>query len=260
MKSAEKFIQDVAREAGDAVLKRFGKDGIHYMKSEFRFDAVTKADLLSEKMIISRIKRAFPEHGIISEERGAVQEGTKYVWIIDPIDGTLNFASGIPMFGVMLCLVSDGDVKLSVIYLPAMKELYFAKAGKGAYLNGKKIRCSQRTKLHHSFGLGSTSVTQTRTELFLKRVFTAGAGGTYIQYGSFNSMSSNACFVAAGRRDWIVPLVGSLWDFAPAYLLLKESGCKVTDTEGRKWRLGVQGFVAANPRLHKQLLKLTKNM
>ena len=79
-------------------------------------------------------------------------------------------------------------------------------------------------------------------------------------YSSFGCMGVNACYVASGRRDWIVPLVGSIWDYAPAYLLLKESGCKVTDTSGKPWKFGVLEMVAANPAIHKQLLKLTKNI
>src|ERR1700690_2607989 len=99
--STDAFIKKIAREAGAAVLKRFGKDGVHYMKSANRFDVVTKADLLSDRMIVSAIKKHYPEHGIISEESGNVNEGAEYVWVVDPIDGTLNFSSGVPLFGVM---------------------------------------------------------------------------------------------------------------------------------------------------------------
>ena len=256
--STDAFIKKIAREAGAAVLKRFGKDSVHYMKSANRFDVVTKADLLSDRMIVSAIKKHYPEHGIISEESGNVNEGAEYVWVVDPIDGTLNFSSGVPLFGVMICLVRNGDVVLAVINLPAMKELFFAKVDRGAFLNGKRIHCSRVPTLEHTFGAGSASL-RTRTAALMKR-FIKYAVGRDMQMSSFGTMSANACYVAAGRRDWIIPLAGSIWDFAPAYLILKESGCKVTDTKGNPWKFGMLEMVAANPALHKQLLKLTKGI
>ena len=254
----EKFIQDTAKEAVVAVLKRFGKDGVHYMKSEHSWDVVTKADLISEKIIMSRIRKAYPDHGIISEESGNFNEGAEYVWIIDPIDGTLNFSRGVPLFGVMICLMHKGEVVLSVIDLPAAHELFFAKKGGGAYCNGKRIRCSQKRTLNQSFGAGSARL-DGRAAVFLEKLIRT-ARNQNIQYASFFSMAVNACYVACGRRDWAVPLAGMVWDFAPAYLILKESGCTVTDIQGKPWALHKSEMLAANPHLHKELLKLTKDI
>ncbi|OGG80590.1 hypothetical protein A3A39_01410 [Candidatus Kaiserbacteria bacterium RIFCSPLOWO2_01_FULL_54_13] len=253
----EKFIQSIAERAGEAVLKRLGKERVHYKKSENIGDVVTKADLLSERIIISAIRRRYPNHGIVSEESGSTKEGSEYLWIIDPIDGTLNFVSGVPMFGVMICLAHRGKVVLSAINLPATKELFFAKAGGGAYLNGKRIHCSRTRDLSHTFGMGGSSL-RARTARFLRNLLQAPQSG-HMMYGSFGG-PSNACYVAAGRRDWLVLLSGQIWDFAPEYLVLKESGCKVTGTKGEPWKLGMLEMVAANPTLHKQLLKLTRNV
>jgi len=254
----EKFIQTISKKASAVVLERFGKVGVKYMKSDQAWDCVTEADLMSERLIINAIQRSYPEHGIISEERGRINDTAEYVWIIDPIDGTLNFVSGVPMFGVMICLARRGKVILSTINLPATREFFFAQRGKGAYLNGKRIRCSKAKTLHHSFGVGSASL-RSRTAKFLRKLLAAGIEQN-IQLGSFGSIAPNACYVACGRRDWIVPLLGALHDFAPISLILKESGCKVTDTKGKPWKLGQLEMVAANPTLHKQLLKLTKNI
>src|SRR3989344_8204360 len=101
----ERFIQAIAKKDGAAVLKKFGKAGVHYSKSDRVWDVVTKADLLSEKIIMSAIQKRYPDHGIISEESGSVREGAEYVWVIDPIDGTLNYARSVPLFGVMIGLV-----------------------------------------------------------------------------------------------------------------------------------------------------------
>lgn len=254
----ERFIQEITKKAGAAVMKRFGKEGVHYAKSDRVWDVVTKSDLLSEKIIVSAIREKYPEHSIISEERGSVNEGSEYVWVTDPIDGTLNYSRGVPAFGVMVCLVHKGEVVLSSIYLPATREFFFAKKGKGAYRNGKRIRCSKAKKLSTSVGTGSASVS-TRSARFMKNFIKMGKRGN-AEFAGFASMANNACYTAAGKRDWIVSVNGSIWDFAPAYLMLKEAGCKVTDTKGRPWKFGMLEFVAANPALHTQLLKLTKSV
>lgn len=254
----ERFIQQIVKKAGGAVLKRFGKEGVHYAKSNRVWDVVTKSDLLSEKIIVSAIRKKYPDHSIISEECGSVNKGAEYVWVIDPIDGTLNYSRGVSAFGVMACLVYQGEVILSAVHLPATKEFFFAKAGKGAYRNGKRLRCSKAKKLSTSVGTGSASVSP-RSARFMKNFIKMGKGGN-TEFAGFASMANNACYTAAGKRDWIVSVNGSIWDFAPAYLMLKEAGCKVTDMRGKPWKFGMLEFVAANPVLHKQLLKLTKNV
>lgn len=253
----EKFIQAIAKKAGDAVLERFGKVGVHYSKTDAIWDVVTKADLLSEKIITSAIRKKYPDHGIISEEEGSTKEGAEYVWIVDPIDGTLNYSRGVPMFGVMIALVHRGEVILSSINMPATGELFFAKAGRGAYLNGKRIHCSSSKNFSQTFGMGGSSL-RPRTAHFLRNLLRTKESKR-MMYGSLGG-PANACYVATGQRDWLVSLSGQIWDFAPEYLILKESGCKVTDTRGKPWKLGMLEMVAANPTLHKQLLKLTKNV
>lgn len=240
-------------------LKLLGKEGSAYSKSEGRWDVVTKADLLVEKKIISAIKKKYPAHGIIAEESGRLNQNAEYVWIVDPIDGTLNFSLGIPMFGVMVCLTQKQKVILSAIYIPATKELFFAKEGKGAYLNGKRIHCSRVSTLDHTVGATSASL-RGKVAAFFKNLMKA-AKKNEIMLGSLGSIAVNACYTACGKRDWIVGLVGGVpHDFAPPYLIMKEAGCKVTNSRGELWTLKDQGFVAANPVLHKQLLKLTKGV
>ncbi|MBI3573469.1 hypothetical protein HY090_00270, partial [Candidatus Kaiserbacteria bacterium] len=200
------FIKKTLVRAGEAALKLFGKVGVHYMKSDNVWDCVTKADLLSEKIIISAIQKHYPDHGIIAEESGRMNAGAEYVWIIDPIDGTLNFSRGIPLFGVMMCLARRGKVILSAIYLPVLKEFFFAKAGKGAYLNGKRIHCSRKATLEQSFGTGSSSL-RGRTVRFL-RTLLAKCKKDRLQMASFGSICVNTAYVACGRRDWAVLLSG----------------------------------------------------
>jgi len=254
----DKFLQEIVKKAGRAVLKKFGEEGVHYAKSARAWDVVTKSDLLSEEIIVSAIRKKYPEHGIIAEERGSIKEESEYVWVIDPIDGTFNYSRGVPAFGVMACIVRDSVVQASAINLPATNEFFFAKAGKGAYRNGKRIHCSSAKVLQTTVGTGSTSVSK-RAARFLDTLMKNNKSG-HMMLSSFASMANNACYTAAGKRDWMVAVNGSIWDFAPAYLMLKEAGCKVTDTKGKPWKFGTLEMVAANPKLHTQLLKLTKNV
>lgn len=254
----DKFIQKIAKAAGKAVLKRFGKDGVVYYKSKHAYDAVTKADLLSEKIIISAIRKTYPNHSILAEESGEINPGEDYKWIIDPIDGTQNFATSVPLFGVMICLAHKNRVVLSAVYLPVTDEMFFAKAGKGAYLNGKKIRCSSAKKLDSSIGCGFVG-SRDRTQRFIKRLLSA-TRGDHLSFNSFGCISLNSCYVACGRKDWAVSLYGEIHDFAPTYLIMKESGCRVTNCKGEPWQIGDNEAVAANPVMHSQLLKLTKNL
>src|SRR3989344_6444134 len=254
----DSFIKRITKKAGKAVLKRFGKDDVHYYKSKHAYDAVTKADLLSEKIIIPEILEKYPAHSILSEEEGEINSGSDYRWIIDPIDGTMNFASSVPMFGIMVCLAHKNVVKLSAIYLPVTDELFFAKAGKGAYLNGKRIYCSETKSLDTSTGCGFVG-SRKRTMNFVKKLLGVVRGeGLFLN--SFGCISMNSCYVACGRKDWAVSLYGEIHDFAPTYLILKEAGCTVTNCRGEPWKVGDNEAVAANPVLHKKLLKLTKGV
>src|SRR3989338_5119797 len=154
----DKFIRQIAKKAGAVALTRFGKDGALYLKTRNRLSVVTKADLLAEKIIISAIRKRDPDHGIISEESAHHRPDAEYVWIIDPIDGTLNFSTGIPLFGTMVALAHRGKVILSAIYLRVTNELFFAKKGKGAYVNGQRIHCSRHSDWATSTGVGPSGL------------------------------------------------------------------------------------------------------
>lgn len=254
----DRFIREITKKAGVAVLKRFGKDGALYLKTRNRLSVVTKADLLAEKIIISAIRKRYPDHGIISEESAHHRPDAEYVWIIDPIDGTLNFATGIPLFGTMVALAHRGTVILSAIHLPVTDELFFAKKGKGAYVNGKRIHCSRHREWATSTGVGPSGLRE-RAIKFVGKLLTE-VKGKRIVYCTYGCMAVDAAYIASGRRDWYVVVSGQTHDYAPIVLLMQEAGCKVTNLRGELWSLRDTEAVAANPTLHKQILKLTKNV
>ena len=137
MLKLKSFAVDLARRAGFLLKKKFSQTHkIHY---KGKINIVTEADKMSEDLIIGSIIRKFPDHGILSEESPAIKGAGKMRWIIDPLDGTTNYAHGFPVFCVSIALQNDGNVVLGVIYDPMRDELFFAIKGKGAYLNDKKI-------------------------------------------------------------------------------------------------------------------------
>ena len=250
------FLKRLTKEAGTRAWKRFGKDGVHHTKSKNPTDAVTKADIATERYIVSEIRKRYPTHGIIAEESGSKKENAEYVWIIDPIDGTLNFATGIPLFGTMVALMRRGKITIGAIYIPVNGELFFARRGKGAYLNGRRIKASRISRLARSRGAISSTMSD-RTLNFCRELHKAIRGkNTYMS--AFGSLAVASSAVAAGRRDWYVSSSPHIHDNAAPSLILEEAGYRVTDVKGKNVTVGTTGIVAAVPRLHKILLALTK--
>lgn len=250
-----KFLEKIIVEAGAAVMKRYGKVHTTYSKENI-VDIVTEADLQSNKLLVNAIKKYFPKHGIISEEDLAFEPTRDYVWIIDPLDGTSNFASRTPLFAVILGLSYKGKMILSGIYDPVHKELFVAEKGKGVYRNGKKVSCSNKKDWKYSYGCLSASWTKKRI-LFLKNLTTFAQKKTFWA-SAHGSAGISAIYLADGRRDWYYGAGSDVWDYAASSLILEESGCKVTNKFGEPWTIKDDNIVAANKHLHKILLKIVK--
>ena len=249
------FIQDIVREAGTKIRPMFGVEKAHHHKSESRSDVVTRADLFSEKVMVDRIKKAYPDHGIISEEMGHFNSDADYVWILDPIDGTLNFSTNVPLFGILAALSYKGNSMLAAVYLPITGEMLFAKKGKGARLNGKKIHCSKTTETAKALGCppGKGNIGHE----FLRQLC-AETDGTFAGMSMFGCIAANCRFISAGDRDWIVSFAGALHDYAGTSLIMQEAGCVVTGVDGKTWHSKSIGIVAANPILHKKIMRIVR--
>jgi len=252
----KKFIKDITKQASQIVLEKFGKVGVKYTKENVA-DVVTEADLLANDIIVNGIKEKYPEHGIISEERGEHQVDAEYVWIIDPIDGTRNFAVGTPLFGVMVGLARNGEMELATICDPVHDELMFAQKGQGAFMNGKKISCSQTKQWEHSFGSSGSRLSLPRIKITMKLLKNAQEQELFY-INAFSSVAISALYVASGRRDWYLSHGSKIWDYAAPALIAAEAGCVVTDIEGQPWQLKSKSIIMANPHLHKKLLKIIK--
>src|SRR3989344_6935268 len=249
----ERFLKDVTKKAGKKVLKLFGKVGVQYTK-EHAMDVVTKADLISHDYIVSQIRKKYPTHRIISEEGEDGNKDSENVWIVDPLDGTLNFLRSTPMFGVLVCFVKKNVLELAAIYLPYFDDFYFARRGKGAYHNGHRIHASQQKTLKSSLGCSSGTIRLDREPMFNR--FIKAKKHSLFAVNALGCCAVMSSYVADGRRDWVMSKVAGAWDIAAPVLLMREAGCKVTNFKREEWKLGDLEVLGANPRLHKELLKI----
>lgn len=246
-------MRQLVRRVGAIARKRFGTPGVITIKRHIG-DVVTDVDRLINRLIVRKIRAAYPSHGIISEEQGEYGRGAEYQWIVDPLDGTRNFATGTPMFGVMIAFARRGVVQRSVIYDPMNERLYAARRGRGATLNGRRIRCSKTA--HWMYSYGGMSAAQDGSKLRRVKPLLLSAAREPFAMNAFGCIAITAAHVADGRRDWLVSIEAAVWDYAAPALLLQESGCVVTNFRGQPWTLNDRELVAANPHLHKKLLSI----
>lgn len=231
-------------------LKISNKEGIN--------NWVTEADLASEKAIIDTIKADFPDHFVLSEEAGEMVTNSETKWIIDPIDGTINFASGIPLCCVSIGVEQNGEMILGAVYNPFMDELFFAQRGFGASLNGKKIHVSRKTEVSHSCLVTGFPYTYLDMENGPLQVFEK-----LIRKGvpvrRIGSAAIDLCWVAAGRFEGFFEHSLNAWDTAAGYLIVEEAGGKVTDMKGQKYSPYQKQLVATNGLIHEELLNVINN-
>lgn len=247
-----------AIQAGGVELKRFFNSNFKISHKEGVNNLVTEADHASEAAIISVIKKNFPAHQVLAEETGEHIKDSNYKWIIDPIDGTVNFAHGIPLCCVAIAVEKDEEIIMSSVYAPVLNELYFAEKGKGAWLNEKKISVSDETDVHRSCLVTGFPYTYINMPNGPLEVF-----GRLIKKGipvrRLGSACIDLCWVACGRFDGFYEHKLEAWDSAAGYLIVEEAGGKVTDHEGKKFSIYQHRIIATNGKIHDELLGVVKN-
>lgn len=250
----DQFIQATIKKAGEVILENFGSAQVAYTKEKVT-DIVTHTDLASEKVIIEAIKNNYPDHGIVSEESETYQQGADYMWYIDPLDGTKNFASGVQVFGVNIAVAYRGEITHAAIYLPALHELVYAEKGKGTYINGTKVLCSQKKDWKGVYGVGPVKYTE-ESVAFAKGISLLSEGTGWIN--AISSASVSGVWTATGRRDFYIGPSNNSWDYAAPWLISKEAGCVVTNFAGEEWKPGDRGIIVTNKHLFSKLLGLVK--
>lgn len=219
---------------------------------------VTEADHAAEKAIIEVIQKNFPNHFILSEECGEIVMDSEYKWLVDPIDGTVNFANGIPICCVSIALEKAGKIVLAGVYNPIMQELFFAQAGFGASLNDKKIAVSKKKKVLNSClvtGFPYTYLEMPNGPLqVFERLIRKG-----IPVRRLGSAAIDLCWVAAGRFDGFYEHNLQAWDSAAGFLIVEEAGGKVTNFSGESYSPYQPEILASNGMIHAEMISVINN-
>jgi myo-inositol-1(or 4)-monophosphatase len=247
-----------AVHAGAQQLKEFFNAEFIISNKEGVNNLVTEADHASEKAIIDVIKADFPGHHILSEEVGEIIQDSNYKWVIDPIDGTVNFAHGIPLCCVSIAVEHDGEVVLASVLNPNLNELYVAEKGKGALLNDKPIYVSDEDRVLKSCLVTGFPYTYLDMENGPLQVFEK-----LIRKGvpvrRLGSAAIDLCWVASGRFDGFYEHKLEAWDSAAGYLIVEEAGGRVTDFSGNKFSPYQPHILATNGRIHDEMLEVINN-
>jgi myo-inositol-1(or 4)-monophosphatase len=244
-------ISEIAREAGALLMGYFHKR----VKVEYKgdVDLVTVADRESEALILSRIREQWPSHDVMGEEGSRIQTGSDYLWYIDPLDGTTNFAHGFPVFCVSLALQHNGKRVAGVVYDPTRDELFAAELGRGAYVNHNRIAVSKVDNLAECLvGTGFPSHKRHKNpNIFFYHQITLHSHGVR----RAGSAALDLCSVAAGRLDGFWEFNLNPWDTAAGVLIAEEAGARVTTFDGSPFQIDSRETLASNGLVHDALLK-----
>ncbi|HXX43590.1 MAG TPA: inositol monophosphatase family protein [Candidatus Acidoferrales bacterium] len=256
MKEFLNVAVDIAREAGAILREGFERPKTITYKGEV--DLVTESDRRSEELVVSRLKKLFPDHGIVAEEGSGAAARTKYCWHVDPLDGTTNFAHGYPCFAVSIGLVEDGKPIVGVVFNPVADELFTAVRGEGAFLNKKRVRVSPVEKLANSLVATGfpTHLRKKSSNMEYYWQFTLRTHGVRRD----GSASLDLCSVACGRFDAYWEFGLSSWDTAAGVLLVEEAGGTVSDLTGQPYRLGGPSLISSNGRIHAELQEVAASI
>jgi myo-inositol-1(or 4)-monophosphatase len=243
-----------ATEAGAKVLQHYFNGTFEISHKENVNDLVTQADKESEAAIVAVIRSEFPGHYILSEEAGALAGDPSYKWIVDPIDGTVNFANGIPLCCVSIGLEKDGAMIMGAVYNPIMQEYFVAEKGAGAFLNDRPIHVSGQTEVARSCVVTGFPYTYLDTPNGPLQVFER-----FLRKGvplrRLGSAAIDLCWVAAGRFDAFYEHKLQAWDSAAGYLIVEEAGGRVTNLSGGVYSPYHPGIIATNGKIHEEMLQ-----
>lgn len=249
-------LQRLARQAGNILFESY--EDVHQVAYKGVIDIVTEVDHQSETYLIGQIQSLFPGHQIVSEEAGLLPGRNTDQWYVDPLDGTVNYAHGIPIFSVSIAYAREGVVKLGVVYDPMRDELFSAERGNGTWCNERRLQVSRETELGHSllvtgFPYDAWSTKNNNLDNFAR--FTRKTQGVR----RLGSAALDLCYVAAGRFDGYWEMLLQPWDMAAGSLIATEAGARVTKPDGQPQTLTPPcALLAAPPELHAKMLDVLR--
>ena len=251
------FAEQVAREAGTLLVRAYGRVAA---REKGPGDLVTEADTESQRLIASRIAAAFPGHTLQAEEDGVVPDPAKpWKWIVDPLDGTINFAHGFPFWSVSIALEYRGRLVVGVVHDPLADVVFAATAGQGARKDGEPIRVSRAESLRSSLisaGLPTRFDRDADRQLALFRAFSTETHSVR----RTGSTALNLAYLAAGGFDLYYTTSVHPWDVAAGVLLVEEAGGRVTALDGTPYRLDQPTLLACNRLLHEEAVSRIRNL
>jgi len=248
-----------AVEAGKIHAEYFEKE-VEIDEKSGSYDLVTNADFESEAKIVSVIREVFPDHNILAEEEKYDETEAEYTWVIDPLDGTNNFASGIPVFCASVAVARKGEILAGAIYDVTRDDIYWAEKGRGAYLNGRKLEVSPAESLDQAIlatGFFYDRGKDMRNTLRnIERFFMSNVRGVR----RFGAAALDLAYVAAGRFAGFWEFSLHPWDFAAGKLIVEEAGGRVTGLKGEDLPLESHYVVASNGRIHDEILRILNSV
>ena len=249
----KKVAISAALKAGSFIRDNIGKAGRVHYKGEI--NVVTEIDKKAERIIVDTIRKKYPGHDFLAEEKTYKKKGAGFTWIIDPLDGTTNFLHGFPVFCVSIALEHKGKIITGVVYDPMRKELFCAGIGKGSFLNNKRIRVSKVREMKKSllatgFAYNVKKVRNNNINNFTRFIKESQA------VRRPGSAALDLSYVACGRLDGFWELCLSPWDTAAAALILSEAGGSLTRFDGSEFTIYDKEILASNSRIHSQMIKV----
>lgn len=262
----QKFVPQILKHASQVAQNNFEKVTGIKVKGQDNNQVLTETDIEIGNLLVSEIKKTFPKHNLIDEEAGVIDNKSDFTWVVDPIDGTSNFAKGIPMYGVLVGLLNKGEPIVGGLAVPSFSEVYYGEKSKGAFCNGKKITVSDEKKLLNalvSYGIDghqeNPSLTKGECKLLAKIILKIR-----------NLRASNSAYdfalVANGKYEAYLNQTSKIWDNVAPQVIIQEAGGTYTDFDGNKIDYSNPltkaddnfTYIAAPPILHKQLLSIIK--
>jgi myo-inositol-1(or 4)-monophosphatase len=246
------FVCDLAHRAGELQLSRYEDPGT--IREKAPKDIVTEVDLLCEELMVNAIRERYPNDAILSEERGGEISASGRTWLLDPVDGTANFAHANPIFCACVSVLEGDAVTHAAIAAPRLGDLYHATLGSGAFRESpegrSRLRVSDTERLEYAF-FGADLAFRGSGSSGPRRVLSASW-----QFRALGSAGVRGAWLAAGYLDVSIGTRNTAWDYAPTVLLVSEAGGKATDLSGRPWTHASDGLVATNGQLHAEVLEI----
>ncbi|MBM4463418.1 MAG: inositol monophosphatase [Chloroflexi bacterium] len=250
------LAERLAKTAGGLLMGYFGKELPLVRLRSTAKEAVTAYDKMADDLIVRGIRKAYPEHSVLTEESGLLSGNPDWLWIVDSLDGTGNFANWNPLFSVCIALMHKNELVVGTVYAPAINEFYIAEKGRGAFINGRRMRVSEVPEISRGYLLycEGGSKDRVRTGWLLNRVYPE-----VVDIRKLGSAGLETAWVAAEKAEAYFTTSIEPWDVAAGVLLVTEAGGQVSDFQGSGWKPEKSDLLFSNRLVHAAILDLLKS-